>query len=142
MSRTSANLHCGTWSYRHGLHDLFARPFDRASSWLATLLTMTSTSTSLNQIRRHDGSGSTRWTRLRRWTRARSSHLTSDRKTRTIRDHRTDPAIHPRFRTTRGNDEDRAGALRQDVGAVSEAGESRVGALEFGPRRERHEPWL
>jgi len=38
------------------------------------------------------------------------------------------------------NDEDRAGALRQDVGAVSEAGESRVGALEFGPRRERHKP--
>ena len=32
-----------------------------ASSWLATLFTMTSTSTSLNQMRRHDGSGSTRW---------------------------------------------------------------------------------
>ena len=35
-------------------------------SWLATLLTMTSTCTSLSQMRRHDGSGSTRWTRLRR----------------------------------------------------------------------------
>ena len=37
-----------------------------ASSWLATLFTMTSTSTSLNLVRRHDASGSTRWTRLRR----------------------------------------------------------------------------
>jgi glyoxylase-like metal-dependent hydrolase (beta-lactamase superfamily II) len=45
--------------------------------------------------------------------------------------HRTDPTIHPRFRSISGHDEDRPGALRQDAGAASEPGQSRVGALEF-----------
>jgi len=43
-------------------------------------------------------------------------------------------AVHPRFRPPGGNDDNRSGAVRQDVGALSEPGQSWVGALEFRTR--------
>ena len=45
-----------------------------------------------------------------------------------------DPAVYPRFRPPGGNDENRSGAIRQDAGALSKPGESRVGTVEFGTR--------
>ena len=54
-------------------------------------------------------------------------------------DHRRDPAIHPRFRPARGKDDNRSGALRQDAGALSEPGQSRMGALEFSTRSQATE---
>ena len=49
-------------------------------------------------------------------------------------DHRGDPAVHPRFRSVSRNNDNRAGALRQDAGAISKSGQSGVGTLEFGTR--------
>ena len=45
-----------------------------------------------------------------------------------------EPAVHPRFRPLGGNNDNRSGAVRQDVGALSGPGQSWVGALEFGTR--------
>jgi glyoxylase-like metal-dependent hydrolase (beta-lactamase superfamily II) len=45
-----------------------------------------------------------------------------------------DPTVHPRLRPDSRNDGNRAGALRQNVGALSKSGQSGVGTLEFGAR--------
>jgi hypothetical protein len=42
----------------------------------------------------------------------------------TAPDHRRDPAVHPRFRSTSQDERDRTRALRQDVGTLSGSGQS------------------
>jgi hypothetical protein len=106
-----------------------------SGSWLPAMPSTTmSTCTSPSQMRRRDGSGSPRSTKSSRSTRARLSHRISGPRTTTIPGSSKRPAIHRRFRPARGKDGQRSGTLRQDAGALSEPGQSRVGAVEFSAR--------
>ena len=95
--------------------------------------TTTSTSTSPNQMRRPDGSGSLRSTRLRRCNPravvASHKRPENDDNPRIIE--QTRQYIRD-FDRLADDDDKRSGALREDAGSVSEPGQPWVGALEFG----------